>query len=522
MEELGREGARNRFLTWLTTGNGIFHISGKAGSGKSTLMKALTRHPRTMQELERWADGKRSLVARFFFSPSGDEIQNSLVGLYRSILFGVLEQSQELIPQIFPEAYSAFLDPAHQDVEDSAAFFRPDHVKNAFSRLISSALPDRYRLCFFIDGLDEYGENPDDDGQDVEHHNLARKLKTWAQCPGIKILASSRPGFDRHFPNSMRIRLHELTRGDLFKFTHSFLAKHENFHHIEDGHEVLCWEVVDRAEGVFVWARYVARLLHSSLSKQESLATMSSHLNSFPDTMEKLFASLLERLDKTDQERARILLLYAARHAHTAERFSLMPVLWLDEWNKPGFPVSSPPARPTTLREIFDQMRIAEERIRFLTQGLLECQADWEAGRGQLLFSRKVVLYHRSVRDFVNKDEKMREASRRLPALTNGDMFYRLRLAELLYSPARQFGNMYEFIVPRDTLDWHIPGELVESYLCCLQRQHTNLPRDVRDLGGPKAAGLRRHETRQSSTPQQFIPGQHPPFLRPLGGIHVA
>ena len=46
---------REHFLPWLSSGNGIFHVSGKPGSGKSTLMKFLYDHPRTKEELEKWA-----------------------------------------------------------------------------------------------------------------------------------------------------------------------------------------------------------------------------------------------------------------------------------------------------------------------------------------------------------------------------------------------------------------------------------------------------------------------------------
>ena len=474
-EEMARERARGRFLTWLTTGNGIFHISGKAGSGKSTLMKALTRHPRTIQELTRWAEGKRLLLARFFFWPGSDEMQNSLEGLYRSILFEALGQCQELISHVFPDAYAAFSTPTHHEAEDLEAFFRPDQVRKAFSRLISSVLPEKYRLCFFIDGLDEYGESSEDGGQDIEHHELAMELKAWAQCPGVKILASSRPGFDHHFDDSMRIRLHQFTRDDIFIFTSDLLRKHQNFKLIEDKHEALCWHVVDRAEGVFLWARAVARLLHLSLSKRESLETMNSYLRGLPKAMEKLYASLLERLDESDQHRARVLLLYASHCTHALEPVSLIPVLWVDEWNKPGFPVSSPPATAANLWEIHSQMGIAEARVRILTQGLLECQAVPKAGRQQLMFSQRVVLYHRSVRDFVEKDAKVREVSRRFPALTNGDMFYRLRLAELMYAPTSQVLTAYDFMAPSGPVDWHIPGELMESYLRCLRQHHTSL-----------------------------------------------
>ena len=44
-----------RFVDWLALSDGIFQISGKLGSGKSTLMKLLYTHPRTRKELEIWS-----------------------------------------------------------------------------------------------------------------------------------------------------------------------------------------------------------------------------------------------------------------------------------------------------------------------------------------------------------------------------------------------------------------------------------------------------------------------------------
>ncbi|RNJ53614.1 hypothetical protein D7B24_001625 [Verticillium nonalfalfae] len=47
--------SKQRLNNWLCNGTGIFHISGKLGSGKSTLMKLLVDHPHTQQRLETWA-----------------------------------------------------------------------------------------------------------------------------------------------------------------------------------------------------------------------------------------------------------------------------------------------------------------------------------------------------------------------------------------------------------------------------------------------------------------------------------
>ncbi len=54
-EEMARKAAREKFKTWLSSGEGIFHVSGKMGSGKSTLMKYLGDHPGTLAELTKWA-----------------------------------------------------------------------------------------------------------------------------------------------------------------------------------------------------------------------------------------------------------------------------------------------------------------------------------------------------------------------------------------------------------------------------------------------------------------------------------
>jgi ABC-type transport system involved in cytochrome bd biosynthesis fused ATPase/permease subunit len=52
---------------WLRTGEGIYRISGKAGSGKSTLMKFLHEDPQLQEALELWVDDLRLLIVSFYF-----------------------------------------------------------------------------------------------------------------------------------------------------------------------------------------------------------------------------------------------------------------------------------------------------------------------------------------------------------------------------------------------------------------------------------------------------------------------
>jgi hypothetical protein len=149
--------AKDRFLHWVRNDNGVFHISGKAGSGKSTLMKLLLNHDKTKEVLKDWAGDKKLIFAYFFFwKSSQDHDQCSLEGLYRSILFETLLQCPDLTREVFKKAYNTFLRKKSTDSMDKL-LFRPGDFEKAFEILVSTSPPSSdYRICLFIDGLDEY------------------------------------------------------------------------------------------------------------------------------------------------------------------------------------------------------------------------------------------------------------------------------------------------------------------------------------------------------------------------------
>ena len=67
--------SKDNFVDWLTNGNDIFWIAGKAGSGKSTLMKFLSHHKSARSALQQWADGKTLVTAAYYFWHAGTELQ---------------------------------------------------------------------------------------------------------------------------------------------------------------------------------------------------------------------------------------------------------------------------------------------------------------------------------------------------------------------------------------------------------------------------------------------------------------
>lgn len=77
-----------KFIDWLHdhNSNEIYWIYGKAGSGKSTLMKFLADHDETRTRSRPWTGDKTLIVAKFFFWHAGTPLQKSQEGLLRSLL----------------------------------------------------------------------------------------------------------------------------------------------------------------------------------------------------------------------------------------------------------------------------------------------------------------------------------------------------------------------------------------------------------------------------------------------------
>jgi hypothetical protein len=67
-------------LKWLQEGNGIFWVSGKPGSGKSTLIKFVIDHPQTLPTLSSWSSPKPTYIANHFFWSAGTPMQKSWQG----------------------------------------------------------------------------------------------------------------------------------------------------------------------------------------------------------------------------------------------------------------------------------------------------------------------------------------------------------------------------------------------------------------------------------------------------------
>lgn len=94
---------------WLSGSDHLFWLNGKAGSGKSTLMKYLWENPSLSSILRQWAGHRSLLCCAFFFWHAGTHLQKSHTGILRSLMRQVLEERPDLAPTLFPSITRAFL-----------------------------------------------------------------------------------------------------------------------------------------------------------------------------------------------------------------------------------------------------------------------------------------------------------------------------------------------------------------------------------------------------------------------------
>ncbi|RNJ58883.1 hypothetical protein D7B24_003972 [Verticillium nonalfalfae] len=241
-------------MEWMAGGSGPYWVSGRAGTGKSSLMRFLNDDERTREAFQTWAGDRPLGLASFYFwnsEAAGDGRLKSLIGLYRAILFTLIEQHPSLADVFFPD----HLVKGRRWDADFPTFIDMAQGFERFST--ASELPVAVGLI--IDGLDEY-EAPH--SKQVE---AAAMLRRASESPSIKVIVSSRPeaAFETAFRDSIKLRLHELTEEDRRTYVHDKLTAVPRLHNIttKEQQRELIDLVVERSEGIFLWVNLTVATL---------------------------------------------------------------------------------------------------------------------------------------------------------------------------------------------------------------------------------------------------------------------
>ncbi|KAN0092090.1 hypothetical protein V8E51_017937 [Hyaloscypha variabilis] len=378
------------FPHWLEEGTGIYWINGKAASGKSTLMRFICDNPRTTVLLEHWSKPKQLIIATHFFWYSGTKDQRSYTGLLRALLFKILQQSRYLIRVIFPDKWAKhYGNPAKVD-QDPESWTLPRLIE-AFEHLFQQASHE-LRFCLFVDGLDEY------DGDSFDIIDLFTRISTFSN---VKLCLSSRPlyQFVRMFRSFPKLRLQDLNFGDIKRYVDDELGDNylmQELQRKEPEHAPqLSLEIIDKADGVFLWVRLVVLSLLRGLRNSDHISDLQRRLRLLPPSLEDLFTHILGRLEPVYLEQSsRIFQLFAAASRSTQGRFTSLELSFAEDPDAKS--LLSSPKKLLPAAELARRVELVDIWLVTRCGGLIEAITSSSSDR----LNPNLSYLHKTVRDF--------------------------------------------------------------------------------------------------------------------------
>ncbi|KAF6828989.1 hypothetical protein CPLU01_08219 [Colletotrichum plurivorum] len=251
----------SNFTSWLKGDIGkLYWITGKAGSGKSTLMKYIIHHVHCTDYLSDWSRDLPLIITRFYFWNSGQQNQMSMEGLSRSLLHDALSKRPTLIPRVLAKRWQ------HSEMFGSdLRQWGSVELEEAFLVLARSAGDNNFKLCLFVDGLDEF------DGDYDWLIHLFRKAIS--------------------FPN-------DLTFPDIVVYITSSLTANYGYRVLErrepDFAMNLSVDIARKSAGVFLWVTLVIRSLLAGLSNHDRVEDLQRRLDELPVDLEEFYERIFD------------------------------------------------------------------------------------------------------------------------------------------------------------------------------------------------------------------------------------
>jgi ankyrin repeat protein/nucleoside phosphorylase len=291
------------YKTWLDDSrlfqhHGFLWTKGNPGSGKSTTMKFLFANLRRKM--------LNTIIIAFFFNARGEEIEKSTLGMYRSLLFQLLEK--------LPELRNVFaLHPVAMD-DTGSPEWDTESLQSVLSHVIRR-LGERPLICF-VDALDEC------DADQVQD------MVTFFEYLG-QTARSSRIQFrtcfsSRHYPHitiehgiSLILEDQEGHRHDIA----DYLASELKIGRSKKADKIRA-EMLEKASGIFLWVILVVQILNKEYNRGRMHA-LEKRLLEIPNGLTELFNDILTRDGQYGQEHILCLqwVLYARRPLRSEELY---------------------------------------------------------------------------------------------------------------------------------------------------------------------------------------------------------
>ncbi|KAK8135634.1 hypothetical protein PG984_003574 [Apiospora sp. TS-2023a] len=405
------------FLKWLWAEESILWLSGKPGSGKSTLMKFIATYPNLAKMLQPYFRGQKLLlISHYLYERGHESLQKSREGLLRHLLHEILSQYPRLSWIIF-RLYGATRSFDHH--KDWSWW----DLEAAFKAVLVNK-PRHVSILCLIDGLDEYRPMAEmkfasrsgdlDDEEEISatildgHQAMADLALEISKYDRVKLLVSSRPFtiFRTAFAPFREIELHWLTEDDIAYYVTDRLQGNDSLARLDDDHpsfvnDVSC-EIRTKAEGVFLWVRLVLDVFFRRLRQYDTADELLQRIREMPPKLggrNGLYMNMLLNLAPRDR----------------LEAFKYFQVLLRSRMDPDPLILFFATADPKSL--FMDPMRkvdiqklrsFGEDRAMARTGGLLQIYKTWHPAGNKDTPEKAISFIHLTAKEFVSDPKTWR------------------------------------------------------------------------------------------------------------------
>lgn len=274
------------FSNWLKSTDVIYWISGKPGSGKTTLVKYILGHEQTRKDLDVWSPGC-VIVSHFFWRP-GASMQKNLKGLFCSLLYQLLESSDAALRQVRSSISQR---------KDSHTDWSVAELHSALQRAMDGCASG---VCLFLDGIDEIQPEHGTEPGIPDFLEWALKL---SEREKIKLCLASRPESQilEELSRYPWLRLQDLNRQDLMAYAkshvklpeQSFTGEHEGEERVSEAE--IIYSLVNKAEGVFLWLVLATRSVNEGVRQGDNAHILQKRIDRLPPDLYSLYKDMWER-----------------------------------------------------------------------------------------------------------------------------------------------------------------------------------------------------------------------------------
>ncbi|OAL43444.1 ankyrin [Pyrenochaeta sp. DS3sAY3a] len=272
-----------KYQNWVQASTGLFWVKGNPGAGKSVLMKHIIKKMRELNPSD--------VVVSFFFYGQGQDLQRTVLGLFRALLSSILIH----FPEELAELTASFAEKERRfgGYTENRWEWTENELRQHLSTVLIKGTHQR-PVVIFIDALDECGEHSAKKllayFQDVAHQAAGTPAR-------FKICISS-----RHYPILAldaipSVAVEKMNSGDIQWYTQQRLRQIQP----KSKREQIESEIVSQARGGFQWVFLVTETIIDKNLAGFKADKLLADLAVCPKTLSAMYERILGLVPAADQ-----------------------------------------------------------------------------------------------------------------------------------------------------------------------------------------------------------------------------